>query len=221
MALSRVLAEFTYKSTVGTTEYFFNVTVDEQSLVAVRNILTPNGPIIDSYTSLPESVVDDISEAKDLVEDLISETTLASATAAFDEETSSDVLFATEMNNTNYRVTYSADPDVAVVTTNKATTGFTITTSAAYTGDIGYVVLAKTSQSSATGGELAFTAGTGSSVDVAFSTAYTSDSYRVALSPDGFFPARVVDKSTTGFTVEIAIGLAGDQTANVGYEVFA
>jgi hypothetical protein len=221
MALSRKLAEFTYKSTVGLTEYFFNVTVDEQSLVAVRNILTPNGPILDSYTSLPESVVDDISAAKALVEDLIAESTLASGTAAFDDDVSSDVVFVSEMNNTNYRVVYSADPDVAVATINKAITGFTISTSAAYTGDIGYTVLAKTSQSSATGGVLSFTVDTGSSVEVTFSTAYSSDSYRVVLTTDGFYPAKVTNKTTTGFTVELAIGLSGDQTASVGYEVFA
>lgn len=69
-------------------------------------------------------------------------------------------------------------------------------------------------QSSATNGQLTFTAET--SKNVTFATAMANTNYRVVFSTTDFIAVRVTSKATTGFTVEINVTYTG----SVGYDVF-
>lgn len=51
---------------------------------------------------------------------------------------------------------------------------------------------------------------------ITFSTPTSNANYRVYLSPSDFIPARVTNKLTTGFTVQLGITFTG----TVGYDVF-
>lgn len=70
------------------------------------------------------------------------------------------------------------------------------------------------SLTSAINGQLTFAAAT--SVSVTFSTPMPSTNYRVYLSLPSFVAARVVSKTTTGFTVETSVTFTGV----IGYDVF-
>jgi hypothetical protein len=68
---------------------------------------------------------------------------------------------------------------------------------------------------SAVNGTLTFAGGTQQSVT--FSTPFSDTSYRVQLTSDTFVPLRVINKTTTGFTVDAGAAFTG----TVGYDVFA
>jgi hypothetical protein len=140
MAVERVQSDFSYRSTSGGETYYFNVVVDSSSVVSVRNMKTPNGLIQDSYSSLPQSVVEDIQTAIGQVEDLVAQTSAINGIQSFAGETSKAVAFETAMANTNYRVVFSTEDFISVRVTSKETTGFIIETGVTYTGDVGYDV---------------------------------------------------------------------------------
>ena len=140
MAVSLVQSEFSYKSSSGEESYYFNVVLDASSVVSVRNMQTPNGLIQDSYSSLPQAVLDDIQTAIGQVEDLVAQTSASNGIESFTAETSKDVTFDTAMSNTNYRVVFSTEDFVPVRVISKTITGFTIETGSTYTGDVGYDV---------------------------------------------------------------------------------
>jgi len=218
MALSRLNTLSTYQSTTLTATYTFDVGVDVVGGVSVRNIRGPNGLIQDSYTSIPDSVMDDISTAKSLTKDLIAETTLETGTATFTAQTSVVVTLATPLLNTDYRVALAVDGPVGIVT-SKTTTTFTIVLDATYTGTVDWAVLQKASNTSMLSGSVTFN-NTATQQAIVFSAPLQSSSYRVLLSADGYYPVRVLSKKTTGFTIEMGISLVSPQTAVVGFDVF-
>jgi len=69
-------------------------------------------------------------------------------------------------------------------------------------------------QTSAVNGNLSFVAQ--ESMSVVFDTPMAGTNYRVQLSLADFIPARVITKTTTGFTVEVGVTYTG----TVGYDVF-
>jgi len=227
VAATRVISEFTFRSTSGGADYFWEVVQDEQGLIQVRHIRAPTGLIRDTVTGLPQTVVDDIDESVRLVQALVSETTAASGTLTFTGETFQDAVIAGGvLNNTEYRVIYSSPDNVLFTTTNKTTTGFRAETSTAYGSpsdpkDVDYTVLVATAQASTFSGTVTFTdAETTGQIAVAFGTAFATASYRVHLTPDDFVLARVIDKTTTGFTIELGVTMDTGQTLDVGYDVF-
>jgi len=135
-----MLAEFTYQSGVSSEAYYFTIVVDQNDRVSVRNIQSPYGLIIDSMTSVPSSVVDDINDAISQVEDLMSATSAINGTLTFSAEGSKDVTFSTALSSTSYRVQLTADTFVPLRITNKTTTGFTVQAAAVFTGNVGYDV---------------------------------------------------------------------------------
>ena len=225
MALTRVQTCVTYSSSSGGQDYYFDVIIDAQGLVTVTNIRGPVGRLCGS-AELPEVVVDDLCEAKGITELLVGETEVASGTLVFTGQTSLPATIAAGvLNNTNYRVVYQPPDPVQFRTENPTTTGFDAVTSAAYglPGDpksVDYSVLVATAQTSVTSGVLTFTAADLSLKDVTFASAFSTDQYRVVLTPSDFFWARTINKTALGFTVEIGIGLSGADTVDVGYDVF-
>ena len=226
MALTRKQSSFTYSSASGGQEYLFDVVVDEQGLISVKNIRSPLGLIADAVTGVPESVVEDMMTSKDLVTQLVSETQVDSGSLVFAGDTYKDATIAAGvLNNTNYRVVYTT-PDGTVLTTSlETTTSFRATAPSAY-GTVAvpltvtYVVLVATQQASTTSGTETFAVADAGTRTVTFGTAFDSAGYRVVLTPGGFFQAYVINKTVAGFTIVLGYTLAAATTATVGYVVF-
>jgi len=142
MALTRTQSEYYYTSGGGSQAYTFVISVTSAGNVFVRDIRTPVGYLVNSMTSLPVSVVNDINTAIAQVENLIVNTSPINGTATFTNQTQVIVSFPTPVANANYRVLFSVGDFIIVryvlpLTVN----GFTIETSTAFTGTIGYDVL--------------------------------------------------------------------------------
>ena len=226
MALTRQQSVHTYKSSSGGQSYYFDVVVDAQGLVSVRNIRTPLGALSDGFTALPQVVTDDIKSATELVTLLQLETEVDSGTVVFSGETERPVVIAGGvLNNTNYRVVYTTTDSVSLQTASKTTTGFTVEAASAYgtlavPKTVAYSVLVKTAQTSDLSGVVTIADTDGGSLAVVFSTPMTTANYRVLLQPQGFFTARVPVKTKTGFTIELGhVPPVGD-FVDVGYDVF-
>ena len=112
MAFTRVSFDATYTSGTGTNLYRFTITVNVAGVIAVRDIRTPYGLLIDSMTSVPEPVVDDINAAIAQVRSLIDMTSAINGTLTF----------------------------IPVRVINKTITGFTIQVGITFTGTVGYDV---------------------------------------------------------------------------------
>jgi hypothetical protein len=140
MAGTRVAFEATYTSGSGTNLYRFTIYVNVADVVSVRDIRTPYGLLIDSMTTLPQSVVTDIQTAMGQVETLLSLTSAVNGILSFSSETEKEVTFTTPMSNTNYRVHLSPSDFIPVRVTNKSTTGFTVQVGITFTGTVGYDV---------------------------------------------------------------------------------
>jgi len=225
VALSRQQSVFTYASSSGGDTYYFDIVVDEQGLVSVKNIRSPLGSV-DSSTSIPSFVLDDIERAKDIVVQLVDETQVDSGSIVFSGDTERPVVIAGGiLNNTAYRVVYTTPDGTILKTESKTITGFNAVAPTTY-GTVGtpitvtYVVLVSTQQASTTGGELTFTDADGSSKAVTFAAAFDTDDYRVVLSPGDFFTARITNQTKTGFTVQLPFTVPTGETYTVGYDVF-
>ena len=226
MALSRTQSVITYASASGGQSYYFDVVVDAQGLVSVRNIRGPKGLITDSITSVPTSVMDDITEAKYTTTQLLHETQVVSGNIVFAGVASMAVVIAPGvLNNANYRVVYTTPDGTILRTTGKTATGFTAEAPAIYGTvlvpiTVTYVILVATQQVSTTSGTVTLTDADGGSKAVVFTAALSTAAYRVVFSPNGFFTATATSKAKTGFTIILGQVLGAGQSVTVGYDVF-
>ncbi len=140
MAGTRVAFEATYTSGTGSSQYRFTIYVNVADVLSVRDIRTPNGLLIDSMTTLPQSVVNDIQTAMGQVEGLLSLTSAVNGRLTFTAEGSKTVTFSTPMPDTNYRVYFTPSDFVAVRAVDLTTAGFTVQVSTTFTGTVGYDV---------------------------------------------------------------------------------
>jgi len=225
MTLIRQQSVFTYESSSGGTAYYFDIVVDAQGLVSVRNIRAAYGAV-DCATSIPEYVLNDIERAKYIVQQQVAETAVANGIVVFTGQTEQTVSIpAGVLNNTNYRVAYSVPDNVVLKTEDKTLTSFKIVAPCMYGSptepkNVEYVVLVATQQASTTSGFLTFQDFDMGQKAVTFSTPFTTDDYRVILTADDFYLARVINKTKTGFTVELGYTLETGATAEVGFDVF-
>lgn len=142
MALTRTQSEYYFTSGGGSQVYTFVISVTASGHVFVRDIRTPVGYLVNSMSSLPGSVVDDITTAISQVENLIMNTSAINGQATFTNQTQVIVSFPTPVANANYRVLFSVGDFVIVRFVPPLTVnGFTIETSTAFTGTVGYDVL--------------------------------------------------------------------------------
>ncbi|OHD26989.1 MAG: hypothetical protein A2Y38_08220 [Spirochaetes bacterium GWB1_59_5] len=224
MALTRQQVVFTYTSSAGGDTYRFDIVVDAQSQVSVRNIQGPQGPL--NGSSLPQSVMDDIQEATKVVVVLLSESEAFGGNTTFTGQTRRTVTIpAGVLNNTNYRVAYTTSDGALLTTENPTTTSFDVVAASAYGTPlapkvVGYSVLTATTQGSSYSGVLTFTDADAGQKSVTFSRALATTAYRVVLSVGGFFVAYTVSKLKTGFTVQLGYTLGVGETVEVGYDVF-
>ena len=228
MALTRIQSVHTYSSASGGVTYYFDVVVDGQGIVSVRNIRTPTGSICDGYTALPQTVMDDMKAATELVSLLQQETEVDAGNVVFTGQTSNAVTIpAGTLNNTNYRVVFTTPDGTVLEATAKTTTGFTVTAATTYgtpadPKTVAYSVLVKTGQTSDLSGVVTITNADGGELAVVFTTPLSTAEYRVLLEPRGFFDAHVpsATKLKTGFTIELGHVPAVGSDVDVGYDVF-
>jgi len=224
MSLSRMQSVTTFSSASGRYTYYFDVAVDTQGLVQVRNIRSPNGPI-DALNGIPSSVMDDMEDAKEIVVQMLASGEAYNGTVTFTGETYQDVAFPADLNNTLYRVAYVTPDGLILTTVNKTISGFRAETPAAYgtvlaPKIVGWVALVSTYQSGSTGGTITFTSGGGETQTVTFPVPFQTDAFRVLLEPDGFYAIKVLSQTRAGFTAQLGYTLATGFTATVGYDVF-
>jgi len=225
MNLTRIQSVTTFSSGSTTQTYYFDVAVDAQGIVQVRNIRSPNGPI-DTLNGIPATVLDDMEDAKGIVLQMLASGEAANGTVTFTGEVSQDVVLAPGvLNNTMYRVAYVTSDGITLTTTNKTINGFTIVAPAAYGTpavhkDVGWVVLVSTYQSGSSGGTITFSSGGGETQTVTFPAPFLTDVYRVLFEPDGFYPIKLISQTRAGFTAQLGFTLPVGQTTIVGYDVF-
>jgi len=228
MALTRKQSVHTYSSSSGGQEYMFDVVVDVNSIVSVRNMRSPRGLIMDSYTSLPQTVIDDMNQAVGLVTLLQQESEADSGTIVFAGDTSVAVVIpGGVLNNTNYQAYFTTSDGTVLVAESKTTTGFNAVAAAAF-GSISapetvtYSVLVKTAQTSDLSGVATIADTDAGEIAIVFSTALGTTAYRVLLEPRGFFAAYVptATKLKTGFTIKLGHVPPTGESVDVGYDVF-
>jgi len=224
MSLARMQSVTTFSSSSGGRSYYFDVAVDAQGLVQVRNIRSPNGPI-DALNGIPSAVMDDMDDAREIVLQMLASGEAYNGTVTFTGETYQDILFPAALNNTMYRVAYVTPDGIILTTENKTIDGFRAVAPVAYgtvtdPKVVGWVALVSTYQSGSSGGIIVFTDSGGETQTVTFPVPFTTDAYRVLLSPDGFYPVKVLSQTRAGFTAQLGFTLPVGHTATVGYDVF-
>jgi hypothetical protein len=226
--LVRALATNTYQcvSASDGQTYLFDVMLDSNNVMSVRNVRGPFGLIMDAYTSLPDDVGNAIAQARRIMSQQLTETQVASGTLSFTGQTSQVVdLAAGVVNTTTYRVVYGTPDGTPMYTTEQSVAGFTANAASSYgTSDtpisVPYVVLVATQQASALSGTLIFKETDGGLRTITFPSAMSTANYRVVLSPNGFFPAQVVKQTRTGMSIQIGYTVAASETVTVGFDVF-
>jgi hypothetical protein len=229
--LVRTRSVFSYQSSAGGVTYTFDIVLDAQGIITIKNI---QGPIASTAacstacsTDIPEDVLNDMQEAKCLVELLMSVTEVAFGQLVFTGQTElPGTIPVGVLNNTNYRVVYTDPCGTLITTENKTVTTFDAVVGVSYGTPadpitVDYSVLVSTAQNSDFGGTVTFNVGTGPTVDVTFPEPVPCTAYRVVLSPDGFYVPRVIDKTINGFTIELGFTPTGAETFVVGFDVFA
>jgi len=225
MNLSRMQSVTTFSSSSGGVSYYFDVVLDSQGLVQIRNIRSPNGPI-DIYNGIPGPVMDDMEDAKDIVNQMLASGPADSGTVTFTGQTTQAATIPPGvLNNTTYRVAYVTPDGTLLTTTNKTTTGFTVVAPVTYGSVlvpmvVSWVVLVSTYQSGSTGGTVTFTDGGGETQTITFPIPFTTDVYRVLFEPDGSYPIKILSQTRAGFTAQLGFTLASGITATSGYDVF-
>lgn len=228
MALTRIQSVHTYSSASGGVAYYFDVVVDAQGIVSVRNIRTPVGSFCDGMTALPQTVMDDMQAATELVTLLQLETEVDAGSVVFTGQTTQAVVIpGGTLNNTNYRVVFTTPDGTVLEATAKTITGFTATAATVYgtpaaPKTVGYSVLVKTAQTSDLSGVLTIADTDAGSKAVVFTTALSTAAYRVVLEPRGFFDVHVptATKLKSGFTIELGHVPEPGGSVDVGYDVF-
>jgi len=223
--LTRTNTLVSFRSQIGTQVYTFDVQVDTFNNVTLKNIrgLTSRG---NPSCQIPNTHFQDVQDAMSLVLDLIAETEVHSGTLVFTGQTSqAGAIPVNTLNNTEYRVVYTPPDGVFIVTQNKTLTSFDAVVGVTY-GSVGtpinvpFVVLVNPGQNSSYGGTLTFTDLDAGVLTVTFPSPASSASYRVVLTPMGFFPVTVTSQTVEGFTVTLGITLGPAESVDVGFDVF-
>ena len=225
MGATRVQTVGTYRSGNGSSAYYFDVVLSEQSTTSFRNLIGPRGPI-DPLTPVPQSVLDDMNEAVRMLALRESESQAASGTESCAGVTSVTVAIpAGILNTTDYRVVCTTEDGTiwAVDPLTQTTTSFVVTFASTYGTalaplDLDWAVMVAVAQASATSGALTFVQGDAGVRAVTFTSPIPV--YRVILSPNGFYPVQVINKTPNGFSIQIGITLGALDTVTVGYDVF-
>lgn len=137
MSSQRIESAFKYEYVSPTSDtYCYEIVADTQLNISVRNIVAPNGQLIDSMTLLPADVVSDIASSILVVKDLLGLATRLTGVATFASATSVTVEFAEAQNSTDYSILLDPSDFVDFRVTAKTGVSFTIESSTTYTGSV-------------------------------------------------------------------------------------
>lgn len=140
MAYFRVQSDFVYRVITAGLSWYYTIVVDQTGTVGYRDINSPQGPVRDPNTIIPEDVNDAIQESIAQVRSVMAATSALSGQLDFSGDTSKEVVFDTPMSDTRYRVHLDAPDFVTTRVKYKATTGFIVDVGSTYTGTIGFDV---------------------------------------------------------------------------------
>jgi hypothetical protein len=137
MSSQRIESAFKYKFVTTTADtYYYEIVADTQLNISVRDIVAPNGQLIDSMTLLPAEVISDISSSIIVVKDLLGLATRVTGEATFSSATSVVVELAEAQNSTEYSILLDPSDFVDFRVTAKTGVSFTIESSTTYTGSV-------------------------------------------------------------------------------------
>jgi hypothetical protein len=140
MSASLLQSEFVYRSGTGNSQYTFTIVSNSQGSLSVRDIQNPYGFIISPYSTVPQTVTDDINAAMQQVGALLATSSAANGTLVFASENSKTFTFPTPLASSTYRVQLTTDTFVPLRIAGQTTTSFTIQASATFTGTVGFDV---------------------------------------------------------------------------------
>jgi hypothetical protein len=140
MAATLLQSDFTYRSGIPSEAYTYTVVQDQSGTLGIRNVQSPRGLIIDAFTKVPQSVIDDMNTSLQQVEDILASTSDVNGTLVFTAEASKAFIFATPLTGTSYRVQLTTDSFVPLRVISKTTAGFTVEAGATFTGSVGFDV---------------------------------------------------------------------------------
>lgn len=137
----RIQFEARYSATTtGGQVWYYTVVSDAQNQVGYRDIISPQGPVRDGFTVIPQEINDAIQQSINQVESVLVATSAISGQLVFSDETEKTVNFSTPLADDNYRVHIDAPDFINTRVRFKATTGFVVELGSTYTGTIGYDV---------------------------------------------------------------------------------
>jgi hypothetical protein len=138
MAASLVQSEFVYRSGQPSEQYTFTIVSNSVGALSVRDIQNPYGFIMSPYSTIPQSVTNDISTAMQQVEALLAATSAVNGTLVFVSENTKTYTFVTPLTTSTYRVQLTSDSFVPLRVTGQTTTSFTVQAAATFTGTVGF-----------------------------------------------------------------------------------
>jgi hypothetical protein len=138
MAASLVQSEFVYRSGQPSEQYTFTIVSNSVGALSVRDIQNPYGFILSPYSTIPQSVTNDISTAMQQVEALLAATSAVNGTLVFVSENTKTYTFVTPLTTSTYRVQLTSNSFVPLRVTGQTTTSFTVQAAATFTGTVGF-----------------------------------------------------------------------------------
>lgn len=141
MTATLIQSDFVYRSGTSPTTYQFTIVSNQAGALLVRDMQDPYGFVISPYTTIPQSVTDDISLAMSQVEALLALTSAVNGTLTFAAEDTKAVVFVTPLPSATYRVQITSSVFAPFRISGQTTAGFTIEAGAAISGTVGYDVL--------------------------------------------------------------------------------
>lgn len=225
MTLIRSQTVVSYRSVYGASQFTFDVVVDSQSNVSVRNF-KQLGQVGTTTCAIPAPHFADVEEARRWVAVLLAESSVYAGSSTWSGETEQTLAIpANTLNNTDYRVVYSTPDGAVLATSDKTLTSFTATAPLAY-GTLAspivvpFTVFVNPGQNTSFGGTLTFTDADASLKSVVLpESAASASSYRVILSVTDFVPVHVTNQTVAGFDVVLGVTLAPAETLLVGFDV--
>jgi hypothetical protein len=138
MAATLIQSEFVYRSGQPSEQYTFTIVSNSVGALSVRDIQNPYGFILSPYSTIPQSVTNDISTAMQQVEALLAATSAVNGTLVFVSENTKTYTFVTPLTTSTYRVQLTSNSFVPLRVTGQTTTSFTVQAAATFTGTVGF-----------------------------------------------------------------------------------
>jgi hypothetical protein len=225
VSYSKVETVYTYKTSLGTNNYHYDIVVDSNGKLSFRNVRGPKGLIADSRTALPQEVIKDMQDAMSIVASYQSSISLYTGQIIFEGDMYKDVpLPDGTVASSNYHVAFSTPDGVSLNSEDLTVTGFTAVAPFEYGSEeepieVDFSILAPVLPTTEYSSSVTFTSVTGSTQNITFTNALNTSKYHVILNPRDFFSAYVSNKSKTGFTLNLSYSVPVGENAVIDYDI--